>query len=229
MQHVKPPPDLISLEFKPIQEWLKKYNEYVVLGGNRKMNQFIHSAQLVILMLSVGKSITSITEKANFSNHEIETLLMNYNVSKSFDESSKRLREKVDFSIKGLNPNLNELTKFYEDFDMTVKSLGITFKPGNKLIKEIFIAKIRPISFQDVVKNECYAYHGHYPDYCSVFVRAYELLRDAKNTSTTIGWYQSVAPVKAHGVTIQNNNQVKRKLSNDQRDHSKVAKVVDKI
>ena len=48
MSHVKPPIRLSSLDFKPIQEWLKAYNEYVTLGGTRMMNQFIGKAQLVV-------------------------------------------------------------------------------------------------------------------------------------------------------------------------------------
>ena len=61
-------------------------------------------------------------------------------------------------------------------------------------------------------------------------MRAYEILRDSKNTSASIGWYnQSLASgaSKAHGSIIHSKNQVKRKFSGDQRDHPKMTKLVE--
>jgi hypothetical protein len=46
----------------------------------------------------------------------------------------------VQFSFKGDRPTSEEIAKFYEDFEDAVISLGIAFKPENKVIKDIFIA-----------------------------------------------------------------------------------------
>jgi hypothetical protein len=75
MSHIKEPTHLGSLEYKPIQEWLKKYNEYVVQGGTRMMNQFIGKPQLVVPLMAAGKDIMKVGTKETFSNREIETLL----------------------------------------------------------------------------------------------------------------------------------------------------------
>jgi hypothetical protein len=172
MSHVKSPIRLISLDFKPIQEWLKAYHEYVTLGGTRMMNQFIGKAQLVVLLMAAGKDLTKVGTKEAFSNREIETLLKNHNVAKSLDQSVKRLKEKVVFSIKGSMPTLQEFSNYYEEFDDAVKSLGDTFMPAKKVVKEIFIAKIIPQNFQDVVKNECSSDPLHFQNYNTVFVKA---------------------------------------------------------
>ena len=51
MAHVADPPKLVSLDYKKIQHWLKKYREYEVLGGTGLMNKFIDKAQLLMLMV----------------------------------------------------------------------------------------------------------------------------------------------------------------------------------
>ena len=127
-------------------------------------------------------------------------------------------------------PTLNEFSKFYEYFDDAVKSLGDAFMPAKKVIKDIFIAKIISQNFQDVVKNECSSDPLRFPNYNAVFVKAYSLLLDAKNASATIGWYnQSMASVasKAQEVTIHNKNLAKRKLSGEQSDRNKLAKMIN--
>ena len=55
-----------------------------------------------------------------------------------------RLKENVVFSIKSTFLTSDEFLKFYEDFDVAVRSLRVSFKPSNKVVKEIFIAKIKP-------------------------------------------------------------------------------------
>jgi hypothetical protein len=127
-------------------------------------------------------------------------------------------------------PTLQEFSNYYEEFDDAVKSLGDTFMPAKKVVKEIFIAKITPQNFQDVIKNECSSDPLHFQNYNTVFVKAYSLLLDAKNASATIGWYnQSRASVasKTQEVTIHNKNPAKRKSSEEHSDSNKLAKMTN--
>ena len=223
--HAPEPPKLSSLEFKPIHVWLKKYKEYELLGGFRQMYEFVAKPQLLILIVKAGKDLTQVSAREKFTNIEIETLLRNHNVTLSLDQSVKRLKENVVFSIKGNAPALEEFSQFYEEFEDAVLSLGVQFKPENKVIKDIFISKIKPASFQDLVKNET-ATRGQFPTFTTVFVRAYNLLLDAKNTSATVGWYnQTIVPLvasKAKENVIQIDN--KRKYSGPQPEKSKFIK-----
>ena len=105
------------------------------------------------------------------------------------------MKEDVEFSLKEQRPTSEELSKFYEDFEDAVISLGNSFKPENKVFKEIFVSKIKPWDFQRIVENETITKEV-FPIYSAVFVKAYEILEAVKNTSATIGWYnQLVAPV----------------------------------
>ena len=117
MTHVIDPPKLGSLEFKQIHVWLKKYNEYELLGGFRQMNQFIEKSQLYILCVKSKRDPLSVAARESFTNEEIETLLRNHNVTLNFDQSVRRLKENVAFSIRGVNPTPEELSKFFEEFE----------------------------------------------------------------------------------------------------------------
>ena len=214
MAHVPDPPKLVSLEYKKIHHWLKKYHEYEVLGGTGLMNKFIDKAQLLMLMVKAKRDITSLEAKETFSNVEIEFLLRSHNETLSLDQSVRRLKEDVEFSLKGKRPTSEELSKFYDDFGDAVLSLGTVFRPDNKVIKEIFISKMKPEEFQKIVKNETMT-KEIFPNYTTVFIKAYNILEDAKNTSATIGWYnQLVAPVASKAKdNIVNTNQNKRLFS----------------
>ena len=142
------PSKLASLDYKKIQQWLKKYREYEVLEGTALMNKFIDKAQLLMLMLKAKRDITSLTARETFPNVEIEALLRSHNKTLSLNQSVKRLNEDVEFSLKGERPTSEELSNFYEDFEDAVISLGNSFKPENKVIKEIFVSKIKPWDFQ---------------------------------------------------------------------------------
>jgi hypothetical protein len=142
-------------------------------------------------MLKANKVVTNLCARETFTNVEIEALLRNHNVALNLDQSVKRLKENVVLNF----PTSEELSKFYEDFEEAFISLGNKFKPEKKVIKDIFVSKFKPSSFQQVIKNET-GIKEIYPDFTTVFVKAYHILLDAKNASATVGWYnQTVAPV----------------------------------
>ena len=119
------------------------------------MNQFIEKSQLYILCVKAKRDpLSVVTARESFTNDEIETLLRNHNVTLTLDQSVKRLKENAVFSIKGNVPTLEEFSKFYEEFEEAVLSLGVQFKPENKVVREIFVSKIKPERFQEVVKHE---------------------------------------------------------------------------
>ena len=99
------------MDYKKIQQWLKKYREYEVLGGTGLMNKFIDKAQLLMLMMKAQRDITSLTAKDTFSNVDIETLLRKHNETLSLDQSVKRLNEDVQFSLKGDPPRPPEMMR----------------------------------------------------------------------------------------------------------------------
>ena len=57
----------------------------------------------------------------------------------------------MEFSLKGQRPTSEELSKFYDDFEDAVLSLGTVFRPDNKVIREIFISKM---NFKKLSKME---------------------------------------------------------------------------
>jgi hypothetical protein len=227
MAHVTDPPKLCSLDYKKIQKWLKKYKEYEILGGTGLMNKFIEKAQMLILMVDANVNVTSARTKDTFTNIEVEVLLQRYNETKNLDQSIRRLKDETQFSVKGLYSTSEELSTFYEEFEDTVISLGNQFKPDKKIIKEIFISKIKPSSFQQAVRNET-GTKELFPDFTTVFVKAYKLLMDAKNASATVGWYNQtiVAPVASQAKEIYNKeSKIKRKFSGEESEKNKLNKV----
>ena len=81
------------------------------------MNQFIEKSQLYILCVKSKRDPLSVAARESFTNEEIETLLRNHNVTLNFDQSVRRLKENVAFSIKRVNPTPEELSKFFEEFE----------------------------------------------------------------------------------------------------------------
>ena len=80
-----------------------------MLGGTGLMNKLIDKAQLLMLMVRAKRDITSFTAKETFTNVEIETLLRSHNKTLSLNQSVSRLKEEVEFSLKGQRPTSEEL------------------------------------------------------------------------------------------------------------------------